>query len=212
MLARARQYDIELLFAAPLQSLGLTSLAAALSRCASLTLLDVSRNCLRSLEGLAHGASGAYCPQLVFLNAAENQLIDVSTVASLPRLERVWLEGNELNGKAALAPLVNLPALTELRLRRSIMVDGAPLVLGNPVCANAAVYSSLASEMFPAVRWLDDKVFRRDAEPPTADRIAAAEQLNSEISDAAAKLAEASAEVQDTALSEERELQKLLAV
>lgn len=154
VLVSSGQYDVALIHQLVLRGHGLKSLNSGLVRCQALAILDVSCNALTTLKGIESVAL-----TLTFLNAAENQLTDITALSSCTSLERVHLQGNMLRTRDSLAPLTVLHGLEELWLRKSTSLDGTPVDLGNPICADAA-YTDICTELFRTVRWVDGQFFR----------------------------------------------------
>lgn len=183
ILRATRQYDIEVVYEAPLRSRGLVSLGDAFSRCRHLTVLDVSRNALVSLNGLHTLAA-----TLTTLNAAENAIIDIDDLSRCAQLQRVFLEGNQLQTRAAIEPLSRLARLEEVYFRREASLDdrSPPTILDNPVCADRASYAQMLDELFSHVRWVDGVRFRETVALPNgvtpvgahASRVAAAREVS----------------------------------
>ncbi|KEG15237.1 putative leucine-rich repeat protein (LRRP) [Trypanosoma grayi] len=168
ILLASRQYDVEMVFSVSLRSLGFRSLGDAFTRCRALTRLDVSRNRLVSLEGVAPLADS-----LQYLNAAENQLKDLTGIDCCTQVEELLLEGNELSNEAAIAPLAKLPVLRHLMLQRAVRLDDMDeaFLLDNPICRETATYEKIIQRLFVAVLCVDGRCFR---DPPPTDVVASA--------------------------------------
>ncbi|KAK7194074.1 leucine-rich repeat protein (LRRP) [Novymonas esmeraldas] len=164
-LVASQQYDPQFLFHLSVPRRGYHRIdTAALVRCDMLRVIDVSGNKLTSLSGLE-----AVAPRLIFLNAAENNLHDITALAAASVMERCMLEGNRLASAAALQPLVGLPGLVELVLQRSVSLSGADdlllpsevhgadelLLLDNPVCRDPSAYAAQFLAQVPHIRWVD---------------------------------------------------------
>lgn len=156
LLTRSRQYDVALLFEAPLSQCSLRSLGSALQNCASLAVLDVSRNHLVSLHGVESVAG-----TLSHLNASDNRIADVAALATCTQLTALHLEGNQIQERGAVQTIAQLPRLTEVWLRREITLDdGDSLVLDNPICSNEETYQAVCAELLPRVRSVDGVALR----------------------------------------------------
>lgn len=163
-LVAAQQYDPELMHHLSVPRKGYTNIdASALLRCHALRMIDVTGNKLTTLVGIE-----CIAPQLTFLNAAENRLVDIAPLASCAALTQCMLEGNMLTSPAALQPLVALPCLSELVLQRQVSLSeedaalatgqqsgGGVLLLDNPVCRDAAAYQAGFLAKVPHIRWVD---------------------------------------------------------
>ncbi|EPY23551.1 leucine rich repeat containing 61 [Strigomonas culicis] len=157
ILRQSKQYDVAVLFEARLSSLRAFSIdSSAFARCKSLTVLHLSHNRLDTLRGIE-----VLAETLTYLNAAENKLSDIASVAPCVQLRHVLLEGNQLSNRASLMPLTKLTRLEVLCLRRELELDGARFVLDNPISADVKSYATLVKELFPAVRNVDGH-FHRD--------------------------------------------------
>ncbi|NXM65952.1 PGTA transferase, partial [Serilophus lunatus] len=82
-----------------------------LERMVLVTHLDLSGNLLRSLP--PHFAA---LRRLQVLDLSRNRLQDLAGFPPLPRLERIWLDGNPVSHASTLSPLAACPRLAELRL------------------------------------------------------------------------------------------------
>ncbi|RNF08401.1 putative leucine-rich repeat protein (LRRP) [Trypanosoma rangeli] len=158
ILRASRQYDVEMIFQVSLRSRGLRLLSDGFVNCCALTRVDLSRNRLASLEGIALLADS-----LTHINVSENEIEDVVGIDRCSILEEVLLEGNQLSKATALAPLAQLPKLRCLVLQREIPLSNdtdETLLLDNPICREREVYEKLVRQHFSAVLCVDGRCFR----------------------------------------------------
>ncbi|ESL09677.1 hypothetical protein TRSC58_02599 [Trypanosoma rangeli SC58] len=158
LLRASRQYDVEMIFQISLRSRGLRLLGDGFVYCSALTRVDLSRNRLVSLEGIAFLADS-----LMHLNASENEIENVAGIDRCSILEEVLLEGNQLSKATALAPLAQLPKLRRLFLQREIPLSNdtdETLLLDNPICREREVYEKFVRQHFSAVLCVDGRCFR----------------------------------------------------
>lgn len=152
VLRASKQYDIELVYHCDLSRCNFVGFAPNVwARCHSLTVVNLSRNQLRSLAGIE-----AIGTTLTFLNAAENKILSVAPLASCSKLKHCYLEGNGLSTLSDVSALVSLPELQDVVLSRSIPLDDNTLLeLDNPICRNVDVYHQLCCSDLAKVRWVD---------------------------------------------------------
>lgn len=158
------QFDINLIQTLTLTSLSLRSVDSAVtSQMIMLTSLDISKNNLTSLDGLAPLAR-----TLVRLDASCN---NISTPAPLyagsgetltprgnpsvfGRLEVLRLQGNAIRKMEDVLPLAGLPKL------RAIYLRDPNLKMANPVCDAVDDYAKImAREFTPRCRCIDSHYF-----------------------------------------------------
>ncbi|ORC85634.1 uncharacterized protein TM35_000342460 [Trypanosoma theileri] len=153
----SQQYDIEVVYTLTLRGVGISALGNAFTRCLALTHVDLTRNKLQSLDGIALLAQ-----TLQHLVAAENEIKDVSGIDTCLLLEHVHLEGNQLSSETALAPLAELPRLRWLVLQREVQLDGMdePLLLDNPICSDKKSYEKILQRRFAGVLCIDGHCIR----------------------------------------------------
>ena len=105
--------------------------------------LNLSQNALESADG-PEGAKRLPAlkslMQLQELNLNDNRLVDVSSLAEIPSLRKVWLQGNRID---EVQPLSVLPDLTFLDVRRNLRPLHCP-ILNEPFCLSQD-YSALTS-------------------------------------------------------------------
>ncbi|EKF32671.1 hypothetical protein MOQ_003475 [Trypanosoma cruzi marinkellei] len=174
ILRASRQYDVEVLFQISLCSQGLRSLGDGFARCLALVRVDVSRNRLTSLEGIALLAGS-----LRHINASENEVEDLAGVDRCVLLEEVRLEGNQLSNEAAVLPLAQLPNLRSLFLQREMPLSGdthETLLLDNPICHDKGMYDKILQRHFASVLCVDGRCFRH---PPPREVVAEAAVFSS---------------------------------
>ncbi|RNF07891.1 putative leucine-rich repeat protein (LRRP) [Trypanosoma conorhini] len=190
LLRASRQYDVEMIFQLSLRSRGLRALGDGFAYCRALTRVDLSRNRLASLAGIALLADS-----LTHVAAPENELEDLAGLDRCSLLQEVLLEGNQLSTEAALAPLAQLPKLRCLFLQREMPLSNdteETLLLDNPICRERGAYEKLIRRHFGAVLCVDGRCFR---DPPAAAVVA--ETASSSSSSAASTLLLANAALKD---------------
>ena len=105
--------------------------------------LNLSQNALESADG-PEGAKRLPAlkslMQLQELNLNDNKLVDVSSLAGIPSLRKVWLQGNRID---EVQPLSTLPDLALLDVRRNLRPLHCP-ILNEPFCLSQD-YSALTS-------------------------------------------------------------------
>ncbi|CCW69996.1 unnamed protein product [Phytomonas sp. Hart1] len=168
ILISTKQYDIELIYHANLSQMKIVSLGSAFRRCHALTVLDLSQNKLPSLNGIQAVAS-----TLVLLNASENCIQNLTHLCGFGRLERLWLEGNQLSDRSSIAPLAELKTLKELWLQRNAQMglssdDTSCVMIDNPICLDSKAYSLVCRELLSHVHSLDGIIYRQDVGEATA--------------------------------------------
>lgn len=154
----AQQYDIGLVHDAHLASCHLEYIGKSLQRCAFLTRLDLHQNQLSSLDGVEGVGS-----TLLFLNVAENELVNIQALQFCVALQTLYLEGNRLATVQAIEPLRGLRNLNEVVFQRRVPFEGEKngfLLLDNPLCQVAAEYQRVAESLLYHVRWVDGAMFR----------------------------------------------------
>ncbi|KAF8291315.1 hypothetical protein TcYC6_0122790 [Trypanosoma cruzi] len=158
ILRASRQYDVEMVFQISLCSRGLRSLGDGFACCLALVRVDVSRNRLTSLEGIALLAGS-----LRYINASENEVEDLAGVDRCSLLEEVRLEGNQLSNEMAIVPLAQLSNLRSLSLQREMPLSGdthETLLLDNPICRDKGAYDKILQRHFASVLCVDGRCFR----------------------------------------------------
>jgi hypothetical protein len=137
---------------------------------AELTVLDISRNALASLAGLAPLAR-----TLVRLDASYNNIVEVATLvgaagddgsigAPFARLEVLRLQGNLVRDMGAVVALAKLPKLRAIYLREQTL-KGA-----NPVCGADDYAPTMARAFTPKCRCIDGHYFcHEDVNPRRLD-------------------------------------------
>ena len=153
-------FDVALVTSLTVSNLTIRSVDRAVtSRLLSLTTLDISRNALTTLEGLA-----PLCRTLVRLDASANNIASVTPLleadAPFAALEVLRLQGNVIRDLPAVLQLARLPKLRAIYLRDQNLRNA------NPVCDEPDYAAAMSRAFVPRARCIDGHYFCHESVRP----------------------------------------------
>lgn len=152
------QFDASLVHTLQLPMLNIVSIQpAAFLSCSRLTSLDLSRNELKSLEGIQ--PLGSF---LEVLNIAFNQIVTLEPLRKFSALQVLHAEGNKLATSESLQAIeaISVPTL------RSVYFQARDFSNQNPICVERKSYLQYMNNNFPHVRCIDGHYFYKDEVNP----------------------------------------------